>query len=396
MRRLLQTGGGVPVRYLLSMILITAGTLAPAQDIDTTPEPAWFVRAIAERFSGARSYTFDGTIELARKNGEQAREVVGRYGVKVAVAPQGKFLLWVGDKQSPQYIVVCDGSRTWVYVPDTNQYVNLDALVRTAPVDPDDVFSSGVLDRDRNPIFCSSLIVPIMSRVNREATLVEMKQTDANEEPGDRQLRTLTVLSEKSEHTGQSITEMLVDPQTADVEHLEWSHSCTVGDEPRFAILTAELENLQLGGPIAPSSFVFNADGAQEVKELPIADLNGSALAGQPAPDFEFETRAHSKTHLSGLKGHPVLLMFSAPDCPPCGRQWTVLSELQRTRKDLDLTILQIGLDRSNVHRLYGVEFLPTLIAIDASGNVVRSLPGARDKAAVEEVLKEIGLPAQP
>ena len=392
MSPLLQARGGTSVRFLLAMIVAGVAPSAAAQDADTTPAPASFTSAIAERCSGAQSYTFDGTIELARKNGEEAREVLGHYGVKLAVAPKGKYLLWVGDKRSPDYIVVSDGSHTWVFLPDSNRYIDLDAQVRAAFPNPDDAFVEGVTDRDRDPIFCSSLVVPIMAGVNRDATLVEMKDLDANADPADRQLRTLTVLSGKNEDTGQSITEMLVDPQTTAVERLDWSHSSTVGDEPRFAFLTAELERLEFGGPITPSSFVFNPAGAQEIKELPIAEINGTLLAGRPAPDFEFETPARTRKRLSNMKGKPVLLMFSAPDCAPCGRQWSVLSAVQQARKEQDLTVVQIGADRARIHRLYGVDFLPTVVAIDPSGKVVRFIPGARDRAAVEEVLKEMGL----
>jgi outer membrane lipoprotein-sorting protein len=359
-----------------------------AQEPDSGPEPAWYVRAIQERFSASRQYSFDAVVELARKDGEGPRELLARFRIKAAVAPGNRYLLWVGDKSNLQYVVVADGQRVWAFAPEANQYAEIEALPPTTPIDPAKLFSGGVTDRDRDPVLCAQLIVPILAHLSREAAFVEMKRADVSGENEDDPERVLTVLSDQSGGT-QNITEVVINSRTLVVQKVDWTHSAGAGDEPHFAMLTATFENFRVDEPLSPSNFVFNPGDAQRVEELPLRGFNGSALIAKAAPDFELPASDRTKARLSELRGQPVVLVFTTPDCQPCARQTAAIATLERQYKGL--TVLQIGTGQPGIHRLYGVEFLPTTVVVDARGNVSRFLPGVREAHAIDAVLKTAG-----
>src|SRR3954467_10499999 len=99
-------------------IFLTLGlslcTVALAQD--TPPSPAATARAVAGQYSNIQQFTFDGTLLFERKNGEDQRETLASWKVKVAIAPGGKYLLWAGNKDVLQYLVVSDGKTIWSYM----------------------------------------------------------------------------------------------------------------------------------------------------------------------------------------------------------------------------------------------------------------------------------------
>jgi hypothetical protein len=171
------------------------------------PDPAYLTRVIASKFATVTEYTFDGDLELARKGGEEEhREDVLRSKVKLAIAPEGKYLLWAGDKDNLQYILVSNGEDTWAYMPGTNQYVKKRAGAAGVRLDPEEVFQKGVADEDRELISPSLLVVPLLAHLAQSAALVEMnKSADVNYKGEDRRLPILSVLSNKDDTEHQTM-----------------------------------------------------------------------------------------------------------------------------------------------------------------------------------------------
>lgn len=374
----------------------------------TGPDAASVAKAIEAKYAAAEQYTFDATLELARKSGEESWEVVANYKFKVAVAPEGKYLLWVSEKNQLEYLIVSDGRDAWAYMPGLNKYARLGAVDPYPISDPEDIFLNGVGDDNRDPILCSKLVLPILTRLTRHAALTEMGRvaevTIAGE---DRQLPILSVLSEKDEHEGQILTDIVLDPETLDLVQVEWTRSAISGEDQRFASLKIKFEKLRIGDPIPASYFTFSPPGdAELVNELPIPGLHGSALLNGPAPDFELGTAAGSKTRLSSLRGRPVLLAFSGSGCAACSRQLAELANIQAEYKNKGLMVLGIATEPKSVpafpailadpgakvHRLYRVQLAPAIVVIDAQGKVVRFLPGVRDVAAIKAALKIAGI----
>jgi peroxiredoxin len=280
--------------------------------------------------------------------------------------------------------------------------------------DPDESFLTGVGDDSRDPVLCSKLVMPILARLTRHAALTEMNRSaDVNIAGEEQQLPILSILSEKDQHGNQTLAEIVVHPETFDPVQAEWTKTVITGEEQRFAILKIEFEKLRIGDPIPASYFVFSPPAdAQLVDELPIPGLNGSALLNQPAPDFELEAAAGTKTRLSDLRGHAVLLAFSGGGCVTCSQQLADLAKIQSEYKTKGVAVLGIATEPNSVptsaggapvpailhdpdakiHRLYRVQLVPTVVVIDAQGKVIRFLPGARDVATIEAALKTAGL----
>jgi outer membrane lipoprotein-sorting protein len=383
-------------------------SLHPAAAQSETPDAAWMARAI-EAKCAVRQYTFDAAIELARKRGEDSREMVASFKVKLAIAPEGKFLLWVSEKDRLVYVISSDGRNTWAFMPDLNRYVRLNAGDADIAPDPDDIFLNGIEDGDRDPVLCSKLVIPILARLARGSELMEMTRLAEVKIRGeDRQLPVLTVLSPKNERAGQSLTDVVVDPETLDIVEMDWTRSAGAGEEQQFVVLRAEFENLRLGEPLPASYFVFNPPGdAQLVDELPAPGLDGSRFVDKPAPDFELQASGGSKIHLADLRGRVVALAFSGAACAMCEQQLADLASIQAKYKEVSMFVIAttpnirggaapavpiLNDAAAKVHRLYRIELAPTLVIIDRAGKVVRYLPGARNAAMLEAALKSAGL----
>src|SRR5262249_33375730 len=109
------------VNWLLAGCFLGIGSFATAQEPGSAA--VTLANAITKKFAAARQYAFDGVIELARRRRDEGWEVVLSSKVKLAVAPEGKYLLWAGDKDNLQYLVVSDGQNTWTYQPASNRYM---------------------------------------------------------------------------------------------------------------------------------------------------------------------------------------------------------------------------------------------------------------------------------
>jgi peroxiredoxin/outer membrane lipoprotein-sorting protein len=390
--------------------MTAVGLIPSAHAQESGRDAAWIVRAIEANCAHSEQYTFDAVLELARKNGEQPREVISKVKVKVAIAPEGKYLVSASDQGRLEYLIVSDGRHTWAHMPALNRYMKVEAGGAGLAADPDEAFFMGVEDQDRDAILCSSLVVPILARVGRSAALVEMNKV-ADLEGEERQLPVLTVLQQRDERGRQSLTEVMVDPETMSLPRLEWTNSVIVGEEQRFAILKVQFENLRIGGPVPLSYFEFYPpSGAQLVEELPMFGLDGAPLFNKPAPDFELQTAAGPKIRLSDLRGRVVLLAFLSNGCIACRQQLAALAGIQEDYKDKGVVILGIAtgpkattgaalrpdaiLDDTGakVHRLYRVLLAPTVVLIDGQGKVVRFLPGARDAETLRAALRRAGL----
>src|SRR6185437_15620688 len=120
------------------------------------------------------------------------------YKVKVAVAAEGKYLLWVSEKNQLEYLIVSDGRDAWAYMPGLNKYARLGAVDPYPLSDPEEIFVNGLGDESRDPILCSKLVLPILTHLTHRAALTEMTRLAEVAIAGeDRQLPILSVLSEK-------------------------------------------------------------------------------------------------------------------------------------------------------------------------------------------------------
>ena len=385
--------------FSLFIVLGSAGLLSflRAQDSSTGPDANRIASLLQDKYATARQYSFDSEIELARKNGGTEREIVLRRKTKLAVAPDDRFLLWVGDKQALDYLVVSDGHRTWAYVPAMNKYADIEAVVANTAADPDHAFLAGVTDLNRDPMSCLNLVMPILSHLIRHVQLVEINRSVpilVNGEEHD--MPVLTAVSERTDQTGQNLAEVVLDPETLAVYRLHWTKSASFEDESRFAFLTIDFDRLAIGETIPASSFTFAPGDAQKVQELPLPGLTGASLIGQTAPDCDVATVDGKRTRMSALRGRPVLLVFTNRRCAPCRKQADTLQSIASGRERSSPVLVEVGEDNPSLYRHFEVRFWPTVVIVDSRGVVTHFLPGAHDASDLLSMLRDSGPTAPP
>jgi cytochrome c biogenesis protein CcmG, thiol:disulfide interchange protein DsbE len=147
---------------------------------------------------------------------------------------------------------------------------------------------------------------------------------------------------------------------------------------------------------------------------LPSIFPAASALVGKPAPDFALDVvhggSSGDRVHLAELKGHPVVLDFWASWCDACRVEAPLLDALYRRHRargllvigvatndqpgsasrfaakyDLSYPIVHDAGDR--VSGLYGVNALPTLVLINADGNVTFVRSGFESERELERLV---------
>jgi peroxiredoxin len=363
------------------------------QSAEPVNKPAHYAGLVRSKAAAAQHVNFDALIELLRKSGEAQPETVARFRVKVAVAPGRKYLLWVGDKNNPEYLIVSNGERTWAYSPARRKFVEVEAVPSSLAADPDRALSPGTKPQDADPILCSNLILPILRTLDHSsAAVVDLKTfSDEAGEEGPSDLRWLTVLSPQPESGEQKLTEVALDLSTFQLANLNWTKAWDDGAEKVFSSLHVKFDDFRLEEPAPASYFVFSADAANRVAELPIPGLFGTSLLGKRAPNVEMVTADSQRVRLSERHADPVLLTFTGPSCVPCEKQSAAVAAIRNQYKDGKVTILEARKENANIHALFGVNFLPTTILIDKDGVISRFLPGLQDESKLRALL----MPAQ-
>ncbi len=133
------------------------------------------------------------------------------------------------------------------------------------------------------------------------------------------------------------------------------------------------------------------------------------------APDFTLEDLSGSSFSLSMMRGRAVLLDFWASWCGPCRAEMPVLERLHREFAGRGLLVVGVNVDepretaarfiqqqgytftvlldrRLEAAMLYDARALPTLVLVDAEGNVKAYSHGTQSEAEVRADLRRVGL----
>jgi thiol-disulfide isomerase/thioredoxin len=134
-----------------------------------------------------------------------------------------------------------------------------------------------------------------------------------------------------------------------------------------------------------------------------------------PAPDFTLEDLSGNTFSLSMMRGRAVLLDFWASWCGPCRAEMPVLERLHRQFAKRGLLVVGVNVDepretaarfieqqgytftvlldrRLEASMLYDARALPTLVLVDAEGNVTAYGHGTRTEAELRADLRRAGL----
>jgi thiol-disulfide isomerase/thioredoxin len=156
--------------------------------------------------------------------------------------------------------------------------------------------------------------------------------------------------------------------------------------------------------------------GATQVDEFK-NDANdpGSAFRGRPAFDFTLKDLKGRPRSLKSLRGKTVLLDFWATWCGPCRITMPQVAKVHAQYKNRGVEVLSINVGENaqkagdyiakngyafttlldedrTVATQYRVNGIPTLVVIDAKGNISDYLVGARDEAALKAALTKAGV----
>lgn len=177
----------------------------------------------------------------------------------------------------------------------------------------------------------------------------------------------------------------------------------------------------------AVSAFAFVAcsggvasDGTQasSIGNVSAPPANASADA---VPDFDlvlFETPNHAKDEpfrMSEQTGHPVIVNFWFPSCPPCVAEMPDLEQVFQNHRDEGLEIVGVqlvGLDTAQdgqdfindmgvtyalgpdedaeIIMDYGVTGFPTSVFVNADGSIQKKWTGILNLEKMEELVSEI------
>ena len=128
----------------------------------------------------------------------------------------------------------------------------------------------------------------------------------------------------------------------------------------------------------------------------------GAAVAGAPAPAFELVTFTGEAYTKDSLKGRPTLLVFWASWCPVCRKELPVLGQFYEKERPTQLRVISIGFSDlrgkiegyvkahpesfvfptafdidNDVAQAFKITATPTLVLLDAQGNIVMVHRGA-------------------
>ena len=180
-------------------------------------------------------------------------------------------------------------------------------------------------------------------------------------------------------------------------------------------------------GVAAVSAFALVActggGAADESRVSSAANVSAPAASASAdaAPDFDlvlFETPNHARDEpfkMSEQIGHPVIVNFWFPSCPPCVAEMPDLEQVFQNHRDEGLEIVGVqlvGLDTvqdgrdfvddmgvtyalgpdedARIIMDYGVTGFPTSIFVNADGSIQRKWTGILNLEKMEELVSEI------
>jgi cytochrome c biogenesis protein CcmG, thiol:disulfide interchange protein DsbE len=151
---------------------------------------------------------------------------------------------------------------------------------------------------------------------------------------------------------------------------------------------------------------------AAAVAALVVAEIatSGSGASQRPAPELPSQVLQGPRVDLASLHGKPALVNFWASWCTPCKQEAPELQRLARTLPDqarlvgvdwndttanatefirehaLTYPILRDG--SNEVGDRFGITGLPTTFVLDSRGQIVETLRGPQDVAALRGALQ--------
>ncbi len=231
------------------------------------PKIAEIVKKISLKYPPSKPYIFEGPFEIARRTGEDPKQILATGTIKLMGAPGHKYRLHLensGKLPNVAFDLVSNGKTQWTYIPALNEYTEqLFQPVAAIPAGLADIASK---PDPREAIGYFSLqLVPMLG------TLANITEESFVTGP------VLTVVAKKDQNANQDLLYLTIDVTTLTISKLAWIKAFSSKPEKMLVRLDLTCNDIRAGEAIADSQFTF----------IPPADakLVTSLPAGVPAAD---------------------------------------------------------------------------------------------------------------
>ena len=380
----------------LGLILLQSAQVVPPTDALT------LLTEVSQRYADAKSYHIEAVEEEASTS-ELYRDWHKAFMTAI-VAPGGRYR-YEGRFFAGTAVLISDGVRQWVYLPQRSAYTQEPVL--TAEAEKKRVHQQGELAASnaksivgRLALLASNLksaewmpdevisiggksVACFVVRFGDDRDDFKVRKSSLNRESTIWIDKSRKIIVKKVERS-QPATALPASGQIA-------------RPEARFTTETVvTYPVVELDQPEPATSFTFVAPGDAQLVEAfsnPFGAATRAELVGRPAAELHLKSKEGATTTLSNLRGKPVFLDFWATSCAPCTGMLPDLVKLYDETSPKGLVWLGIDSDESpevaekflsqhhvpwrNYHDLDGTmgaafqrNTIPLGILIDAQGTV--------------------------
>jgi peroxiredoxin len=411
------------MRRLLMVLLFTSLVFGQTPDPAVAPatpvSPALqLLRDVGARYAEAKSYWIESVMETNQT--QELRREWSKLLLSAAEAPSGRYRFAARDSFG-EAVIASNSEKAWRYHGAEHKYTEQPAHNDEPLIGHLIGMSEIILSRTRN---AQGRLKEMTNRL-RDARFLP----DETVRIGDREIRCKVVQFttddlQKPNARGSSIEKLTytiwIDAKSRELERTAAKGQSVIwiggSDNPVpmqmdevTTYLRAEVD------PKFPDNY-FTFQAPQDAKLVPEfsdpweANIRAAkAMIGKPAPDVELIGDDGKKVKLASLRGKPVVLDFWATWCEPCVESLPEVVKITNELKSTPLQWLSVTVqdDQSRVKDflkkekitwtnyyddsgLVGAAFhgqgVPTIVLIDASGNVVFS--GSNVDAIRKEIAK--------
>ncbi len=355
---------------------------------------------VGETYRELRDYQIEAVQhELTSVVGQGAAMSGARFTLAIA-APDKVRLNFKNSRMN--LLIVSDAQTTWWYLPEKKTYTRVSAAA-TLPL-----VGEGADTRRDWVARVEEILVGRYTGLTMLSSGGVLKQEDHLKVGGKKILCYVVELDQ-----GDTTHKLWIDAERFLVlRHEEHSKSLKNGVLTEQETRT-DVKQAQVG---TPSESLFTFAPPADARQVEMLGIPGEhvSLTGMSAKDFSLKDAQGTKVSLSDFRGKVVLLDFWATWCPPCLEELPRINALYRQHKGRDLVVLGVNdedmgtirgflkkfsyemptlvdSDRT-VHKLYGVQVIPTLVIINRQGVVVADYVGRRTEQEVLAALRAAGL----
>jgi peroxiredoxin/outer membrane lipoprotein-sorting protein len=404
---------------LLLLFVLTGIGCQSAADKKGDVNPEKLLERVEQQYENLQQYRFKAQVISNIKAGGRTQN--SEVPITYASDGPGRIYLYV-DQQQPMK-VVSNGSKTWTYMPDLNQYT----VEQAAQLEPTGEQGQQQQSQTQGLIqLAEQLIAQYATITDRMTKAVHVKDSVLTLEQGERPVYVIEATYDAKVQSANFEMEpqrYYIDKDTElvlrQVNHASMDDPNGQGRVSMKQMI--DISSAELEPQFAANTFDFSPpSGAQQVEQFQAPqgpsglENQQSPLVGETAYNFDLTNLEGKSVSLDEFRGKIVLIDFWATWCAPCREAHPHIQDIYDEYKDDGLVVLGVNneskkkaaqymeennytfptlldLDRK-VQARYQVSAIPNVFIINREGDVAANLIGYRTKDQVVSALKEAGL----